>query len=150
MTRWGFFTLEPQPTQHRADRRGTVKSRGGSTRGGKVVACLVAAVLFTWNAGAVDLETRNWVVTRESQWRNVSGDGGKSVGLGQIQRRAWQDVSRDRAKRGLIWWDYSAAWDKEINLIYTAEYLEICRRKYLRIYRKEPTRDQLWRVYRGL
>lgn len=139
--------LEPKPSDAMRTPTpcGLTISRSGSHQGRliAVLVLLLSGQLF----GQVTEETRAWVEARESGGRNVRGKDSE-VGPMQIRPIAWSEVNRHRKTKGQPTHPFSAAWNIPMNRQYGHEFLEICRQRFIRLQKREPNRQELWRVYR--
>lgn len=54
---------------------------------------------------------------------NAVGDSGKALGMYQLHKPAWEQVSQQRENAGLKTWSWSYALDKDISAIYASAYM---------------------------
>lgn len=79
------------------------------------------------------------------------GDGGKALGMYQLHKPAWEQISEQRKKAGLETWSWSYALDKDISAIYASAYMDWLSNSLKVKLKREPAPWEVYAAYnRGL
>ena len=108
---------------------------------------LILLPILCCTAYAVDDRFVDAVAQIESSGRSqVVGDNGLAVGMFQMHREAWEQVSSMRAKKKLPTYDYALAKNPVISHIYAKAYLDWIEGRLAKTFGRQP---EPWEIYAG-
>src|SRR5688500_17168139 len=87
-------------------------------------------------------------IVESSGGKNLSGDGGRSLGRFQMSEAAWLDINDWRRARGLRTYSYAGnVMNARISQTYASNYFTILHTELFRTLRRPPTAAELYASY---
>jgi hypothetical protein len=107
----------------------------------------VAPALPGTSQGWLDVERMldGIAFVESSSGKFLVGDGGKSLGMFQLSRKAWADVNKARAKAGLATYGYDRnVMNHDINRAYARDFITILQSRLKSTLGRTPTVEQVY------
>ena len=101
---------------------------------------------------AISPEMLNAVAMVESSNNpKAIGDSGNAMGMFQLHKPAWEQISKQRELAGLENWSWAYALDKDISSIYASAYMDWLSNSLKAKLKREPLNWEVYAAYnRGL